>query len=230
MLDSFTHAALERPTGIAAGPSGAIFVADYLTDRVVLFSAEGRKLGELRGGIGKPFHGPVGLTTDEIENLYVVEFDAHRVQQFDRQRKFLRAWGGDGPAPGQFHFPVGVAAGADGFLYVADTHNRRIQKFTRGGEFVAEWGRPGRAANQLDDVTGVAVAERWLVVADSGLRRLQLWTLDGRHLHTLDLSRWVGEGIESPTAVAVDASGQVFVLDPAGPRVLRFQLHPETLD
>lgn len=224
LLHAFTHERFERPTAVAVA-GGKIYVADYSAERIFVFSPEGSLLEEISGPQGSHFLGPVSVAVDREGNIYVLEFDGHRVQKFDARGRFEKRWGHDGNAPGAFHFPVDLAIGPDGYVYVADTHNRRIQKFTRDGEFVAAWGQPGTAPEQMDDITGIAsLGENFLLVADSGNRRLQVWTLDGQHVHTEDLRAHVGAEMESPADVAVGRKDDLFVLDPTGHRVLRFRV------
>ena len=222
---SFSEAGLERATGIAVDRGGAIYVADYSRDRILVFFPDGERLREIRGGPERRFAGPVGVAVDDDGNFFVVEFDAHRIQKFNPRGAFVKAWGRDGNGPGEFHFPVGVAVGPDRFLYVADTHNRRIEKFTGDGEFIVAWGSPGTASDQMDDVTGLAVSDKYVFVADSGNHRISVWTLNGRHVLTDDLQGRLRAELETPTAVALGPRGELLVLDPVGPRVLRFRIN-----
>jgi DNA-binding beta-propeller fold protein YncE len=224
-LLSFAPEGMRRATGIAVDLGGAIYVADYARETVLVFFPDGSKLREMRGSPRQPFRGPVGVAVDGEGNLFVVEFDAHRIQKFDSRGRFVKAWGKDGSGTGEFHFPVGAAMGPDGFLYVADTHNRRIEKFTRDGAFVAAWGSAGTAPDQMGDVTGIAVSDKYVFVADSGNHRIALWTLDGHHKLTESLADRVQTEMETPTAVALGPHGELLVLDPAGARVLRFRIN-----
>jgi len=61
-----------------------------------------------------------------------------RVLKFDRDGRFITAWGGKGTAPGQFTVAHGIAIDADGRLWVADRENQRIQVFETDGTFVRE--------------------------------------------------------------------------------------------
>jgi hypothetical protein len=53
------------------------------------------------------------------------------VQVFDRDGRFLAAWGEHGTDAGQFASALGVAVGADGIVYVTD-EGRRLQAFRVG--------------------------------------------------------------------------------------------------
>jgi DNA-binding beta-propeller fold protein YncE len=72
---------------------------------------------------------------DAAGNIVVTDLNNNRVQIFDADTRFLRAFGLPGTAPGQFDTPCGVAFGADGRVTVTDTSNDRIQQFELGGLF-----------------------------------------------------------------------------------------------
>jgi len=60
----------------------------------------------------------------------VGDFYNNRIQHFDRNGRFLTAWGGGkGDKPGQFSGPTGVTTDSQGNVYAADWGNHRIQKF-----------------------------------------------------------------------------------------------------
>ncbi len=223
-LHSFSHPRMQRPSGIAVDRGGAIYVADYSVERVFVFFPDGKLLREMRGAPSQPFRGPAGVAVDDDGFLYVLEFDAARIQKFDPRGGFVAAWGKEGAGPGEFNFPADIAVGPDGLLYVADTHSARVQKFTRDGEFLATWetaAQPGALA----DATGIAVTDKWVFVADSLAMRVQAWDLTGAPRHTDALGDSFRDAYETPTDVAIGKSGELLVLDPARPRVLRVRVN-----
>jgi DNA-binding beta-propeller fold protein YncE len=62
-----------------------------------------------------------------------------RVVHFDKDGKFVRAWGVLGRGPGEFDLPHSIVRDAKGTLYVADRSNARIQVFDQEGKFLAQW-------------------------------------------------------------------------------------------
>jgi len=203
-LSPFTDDRLRRPSGIAVR-GGLVYVADYSAGFVFVYAHDGRRLRQVRGGPGRGFHGPIGVTADEEGNLFVLEFDAHRVQRFDARGRFLRAWGQEGSAPGEFRFPVDLAVGPDGDLYVADAHNERIQKFTRDGQFIAAFGLRDGTEGVPRLPAGLAVTADFLLVADSRGGRPEVCSLDSRLLHVEDLSSRLAKETDTPTDVAAGA-------------------------
>ena len=83
--------------------------------------------------------------------------------------------------------PTNVAFAPDGGFYVADGYGSNfIHRYAPDGSYLNTFGGSGSEADQLNCPHGLWVDERdgspKLVVADRGNRRLQYFTLDGRHL------------------------------------------------
>jgi DNA-binding beta-propeller fold protein YncE len=73
-------------------------------------------------------------------DLYVSDgYGNNRVVVFDKNGKFLRAWGKLGTKPGELSQPHSIALDSKGRVYVADRNNARIQIFDSKGKFLTEW-------------------------------------------------------------------------------------------
>jgi DNA-binding beta-propeller fold protein YncE len=125
--------------------------------------------------------------------------------------------GNSGSEAGRFGIPAGIAADpTTGHVYVADDHgakvpnNSRISEFTAWGVFVKAWGwdvapegAPGdTAADQLEICS---------TICSEGLRGSGVGQLDG------------------PTGIAVDSTGDVYVVDRQNRRVQKFSSSGEFL-
>ena len=163
------------------------------------------------------FDQPMGIAVDAAGELFVADRNNHRIQVFGRDGNFKRAWGAMGSAPGEFKEPHDVAVD-DEFVYVADTWNQRIQGFAHDGTpMFAFRGQPS-----LSSPRGVAVAERRIYVAESGAGRVTAYDRDGHLLQTYGgLGSGPGQLIE-PTDVAIDAHGDVWVLNTGNNRIEHF--------
>ncbi len=121
---------------------GLLYVADSLGAKVQIYdvTAAPKRIGDL----GKPgdFRFPTGLDVDADGNLYVVDSQNHRVQQWSPQGRLLVTWGGLGRGEGKFVLPFGIAVDrTHKIAYVTDPYNERVQAFTLTGKFVTAWGR-----------------------------------------------------------------------------------------
>jgi DNA-binding beta-propeller fold protein YncE len=68
---------------------------------------------------------------DAAGHVFVTDYSNHRVQVFDRDGRFLAAWGEYGTDAGEFASALGVAVGSDGTVYVTD-EGKRLQAFRVG--------------------------------------------------------------------------------------------------
>lgn len=111
-----------RPTDVAFGPDGEIFVSDgYRNSRVVKFDREGRYLtswGEEGTGPGQ-FDLVHTIVVDRRDRVLVGDRENARIQIFDLDGNFLEQWDHLGS-------PYGLALTEDDLLYVADLVNARV--------------------------------------------------------------------------------------------------------
>jgi len=83
------------------------------------------------------FNRPTDVTWDPAGNIYVSDgYNNSRVAKFDKNGKWIKAWGERGNAQGQFNIPHTIASDAKGNIYVGDRTNRRIQVFDTEGTFL----------------------------------------------------------------------------------------------
>lgn len=131
-------------------------------------------------------------------------------------------------APGEFAAPQAVAIDAAANIYVAG-QDSRLQKLDPGGNPLATWGGRGNGLGQFDFPTGLAVdrAANLLYVADSHNHRIVQLTTDGEVRaiwgKTPDENGYgAGDGPGEfffPNDVAVDASGNVWIVDAGHSRI-----------
>jgi sugar lactone lactonase YvrE len=161
------------PHGFYVDKDGNVWVADERAKNgkgavVVKFSPQGKVLMTL-GKPGMPgngpelLDGPSGVVVAPNGDIYVA--DGHggntndRIVKFNKDGKFITAWGKHGKAQGEFDTPHGIALDSAGKVYVADRSNNRVQVFEPDGKFVAEWkqfGRPSDVAIDKNDTIYVA--------------------------------------------------------------------------
>jgi DNA-binding beta-propeller fold protein YncE len=85
----------------------------------------------------------VGVDPDD--NVFVFCRGTHPVMIFDKEGRFLDAWGQIG-GEDAFTFPHGLSVGADGFVYTADSRDHSVRKWTRDGRLVLTLGSPHQNA------------------------------------------------------------------------------------
>jgi sugar lactone lactonase YvrE len=221
-----------RPYGLGIAPDGNLWVANGGKDRFEIFAPDGTYLetwGTPGSGEGEfEFYAPesgYGVAYGDVDfdadgNIYVLDTGNHRVQKFDSDRHFLRAWGSKGDGEGQFLAPPSIAVGADGRVYVPDEKRHDVQIFDSEGTYLGAFGEEGSGDGQFNVTAGVAVdrsGDVW--VADYTSGRIQRFSADGEFRDAWG-SAGSGDGqIGSPDGVAVDAMGHVFVIEATNLRV-----------
>jgi peptidylglycine monooxygenase len=117
-------------------PDGRVFVVDRDAHEIIIFSAEGRRIGGLgsRGRPGEPFNAPSDIAFAPDGSAYVADGYGHAlVHHFAADGAPLHAWGGAGRRAGEFSTPHSLCVLADGRVLVADRENNRVQVFSAGG-------------------------------------------------------------------------------------------------
>ena len=210
-----------NPEGACWLRDGRIAVADTHYHQVVFFDDTGRVATTLGGpGEGEPgtFGFPVSIVEDDDGNLFVAEYGGgDRVQKFDREGRFLLAFGGVGTGPGHFQRAGGMVW-REGRLFVADTTNHRVQIFDGKGDYLGMLGDDAirfRFPYDVDvDSDGRAYVIEW------GAGRLAILDADGALLGRFG-SAGAGRGqFRTPWGVAVDRQGRVRVADTENRRVV----------
>ena len=86
------------------------------------------------------FNQPTDVAFGRNGEIYVADgYGNSRVVKFDREGKYLKAWGRYGTGPGEFNLPHSVVVDKNGNVYVGDRENRRIQIFDADGTYLRQW-------------------------------------------------------------------------------------------
>lgn len=188
--------------GVCVDAQGHVYVhhtvnaSSQSDDTVVVFDSRGRFVrswgGEFRGGA----HGLAIRREGSEEFLYFCDTRRAVVAKYSLRGE--RVWeigypeespayqpSADGKRPR--YSPTNLAISSNGDLYVADGYGSSfINVYDAQARWKFSFGGKGREAGRLDCPHGIAIdrraGEERLLVADRTNRRLQYFTLDGRHL------------------------------------------------
>jgi sugar lactone lactonase YvrE len=166
LRSQFGDAVLKGPCGIAIDfENRFIYIADTELDQVLVFDADTYKLLRRIGTTGKQhtltspgdFSKPTNVAVNQQGDLYVTDTFNDRVEVFDADGTFIRAFGKNGDGPGDFARPKGIAIDPDGHVWVADAMLCRLQVFTPEGRLLMGMGEFGQKPGQFQSLTGLAI-------------------------------------------------------------------------
>jgi N-acetylneuraminic acid mutarotase len=198
-------AEFSSPTGVAVDSSGNLYIVDADNNRIRKVTASTGIITTVAGNGTAGYSGDGGAATS-------AELDT----------------------------PFGVAVDASGNLYIVDVNNDRIRKVTASTGIITTvagngtWGYSGDGGTatsaELFSPFGVAVdASGNLYIADSGNNRIRKVTAstgiittvagNGTGGYTGDSGVATGAELNSPYGVAVDASGNIYIVDSGNNRI-----------
>lgn len=170
----------QQPTGIAAdNVNKRLYVTDTHTHDIRVFDLNTLKPLKTIGKRGKEegeFNFPSHIGVDNKGNLYVVDTMNGRLQIFDGDGKFIRAFGQFGDIPGMFARPKGVGLDSEGHIYIVDAAFNNVQIFETEGQILMAFGSYGSGRGQVILPAGMAVdSEDFIYVVDSWNRRVNVY-------------------------------------------------------
>jgi DNA-binding beta-propeller fold protein YncE len=177
-----------RPTHVAVSRvTGHLYVSDgYGNSRIHKFTPEGRLVlswGEPGIDPGQ-FIRPHNVVIDKDDRVYVADREAHRIQVFDANGKFLMMWN-------NIHRPDGICLDAEGNFFIGELNGmpgvddapglgHRVSVYNLQGRLQTRFGDPeeGEGPGQFIAPHGVAVDSYGdLYVGDVA------FTIRGRHMN-----------------------------------------------
>jgi sugar lactone lactonase YvrE len=181
----FGEGVMNDPAGIAIDEENRfLYVANTGTDQILVFDADTFKLLRKIGTAGKDhtlttpgdFSKPTNVAVDKDGNLYVTDTLNDRVEEFDADGGFIRAFGKNGDGPGDFTRPKGIAIDCDGHVWVADAGTNRVQVFTPEGDLRLIFGGFGWLPGQFQALTGITIdSKNRVFTSEQLLGRVQMF-------------------------------------------------------
>ncbi|MBO9541633.1 hypothetical protein J7643_13680 [bacterium] len=185
------------------------------------------------GAGGGSFNNPMDLATDREGNVYVTNFQLHRVDKFDPNDNFLASFGTNGTGNGQFEKITSVAVDPLGNIVALDYLNHRIQKLDPNGNFLLGIGQGAIWPPGGPPAVGSGPSNGWLYqphylkldragniwVADTSNYRIMVFAPGGGFLRGIGNGKtWTSATPADPPAFGAGASsfGSAGIAAPTG--------------
>ena len=234
-------ASFANPYGVAVDSTGTVYIADTSNNRIrkISFLGDATTLA----GSGSLFNNPTGVAVDSNGTVFVADLFNHRIRTISSLGTVTTLAGSgivtadpsDGPAlAASFNYPIGVAVDSNGTVYVAEYGRHVIRKIssfgivsTFAGSGVAGFADGVGLAASFNSPSGVAVDSNGTVyVADQTnnvIRKISpsgnVTTLAGSVVAGFANGVGAAALFNSPTGVAVDSNGTVYVADFSNNRI-----------
>ena len=237
---SALNAQLNFPYGLAVDSAGNVYVADLGNQRVrrigpdgiiTTVAGTGRKASSPDGAAptDTSLLSPRNVAADAAGNLYIAEFEGHRVRKLTPGGKLstvagtgVAGWSGDGgPASAaQINYPAGMAFDRAGALYFADSGNNAVRKVYADGAIGTVLGR--NAGTALYTPLAVAMDPAGTLYAADSTFVVRAFTTGGKWLDYAGtgVPGFSGDGgsaasaaLNSVNDLATELNGNLFIAD-----------------
>ena len=217
------------PIDIAVDSEDNVYVTDTENKRVQKFDKDGKFMDEWGGfdtvsndgGFDTVSNdggfGPLGITVDSEDNVYVTDIGSHLTQKFDKDGNPIAEWGSGGITKNQkFASPRSMAVDSADNVYVVDTLGNNIEKFDKDGNPIAEWGSGGITKNQkFASPIDIAVdsEDNVYVTGGDSQNYLQKFDSNGNLMDELIVNDSNGEEFYNTSGISMDSNDNVYVTD-----------------
>jgi peptidylamidoglycolate lyase len=227
---------LARPHAVYVSPYDPdehVWVVDDYRHAIFKFTRDGRELVQTIGTPGQHgagatlFFRPTFMAWLPDGTFFVADgYENTRVVKFDRDGRYLTAWGERGTPPnetrpGYFNNVHGIAVDpSTRRVFVNDRANHRVQIFDDNGRFLDQW-RFGDAPSDIHMFLLTADGHLW--AADRGTHKILKYDLDGRFLYSWGTWGDFPGGFWGVHGMSVDAEGNFYVAEVDNGRVQKFR-------
>jgi peptidylamidoglycolate lyase len=175
-----------------------------------------------------------GVDVDSRDNVYVFHRnESMPIMAFDRNGKFLRAWG-----QGMFKTTHFLRVDRFGYVWITDRGDMQAFKFNSEGKLLMTLGKKGvtgdntsqDAFNGMADVAVAKNGDIFIADGEGPNTRIAKFSKDGQFIKW-----WGGKGTEpgqfdQPHSIAIDSKGRVYVADRSNNRIQIFDQDGKFID
>lgn len=233
------------PMGVAADPSGNIYVADSGNNRIrkitstgVVTTIAGGPAGfSDNAGVFARFNSPQDIAIDVSGNLYVADVNNARIRKIT-PTGIVSTLAGSGVSGfnngtgsvAQFNTPMGVTVDAIGNVFVADTFNDKIRKITPAGIVTTFATVPTPTKVLVDAFNNIYVTNSANASSGHQVFKINASGVGGTALGTTVFGGIDGYGAQvrfyRPVGMAKNAAGDVYIADSGYNRIRKINIAP----
>jgi sugar lactone lactonase YvrE len=197
---------------------GKIFAVDSKAAAIATFDLNKQQYSIFNGTGGGKMKLPINITVDTDGTKYVTDTGRNQVLLYDRENRFLGAYG----SAEQFR-PVDTATVGDK-LYVVDILHHEVQVLNkRSGNLLFKFGKSGGNLGELLHPTNIAVGPNGdIFVVETSNFRVQRFTPDGLPVRLYGEVGDTSGKFARPKGIAIDKQGRMHVADAAFQNVQTF--------
>jgi len=226
----------KRPHYVAINPYDPdkhVWVVDDHMHAIYKFTHDGKQMVQtigtptVKGADGTHFNRPTFLAWLPDSTMFVADgYNGTRVAKFDKDGKFLMAWGQKGTPPndkrpGYMNNVHGIAVDPQTRrVFVNDRANHRVQVFDDNGKYLYEW----NFGEEPSDIHLLYIgADRTLWAYDRGTSKMLKYDLEGHFLYSWGIWGDGPGGFWGVHGFSVDQEGNFYVAEVDSGRVQKFK-------
>ena len=227
LVDSWMQwdAMMQRPHYVAISPYDAqkhVWIVDDHKHAIHKFTNDGKTKVQTIGTYGVPgddgthFNRPAFMDWFPDGSFVVADgYNGTRVAKFDKDGKFLTAWGqkgsnGSDTRPGYFNNVHGIAVDPQTRrVYVNDRGNHRAQIFDENGKFIDQF----KFGDNPSDVHLFHIFDGYLWAADRGTNKVIKYDMNGNLMYAWGTWGDFPGGMWGVHGMAVDQEGNFYVAE-----------------
>jgi DNA-binding beta-propeller fold protein YncE len=194
-----------RPTAVAAGPLGRLYIGDAGRGTVLRITPDGKVLFEFAAPTGSPALQPIDLEVTGFK-VYVLDAQSSGLLRYSDTGSFLDVLRSFESSRGQMPRALSVDASGRVLLCLTPLHQVMVLDESSRTETIV--GGLGSRAGEMSRPTGVAFArDGTYYVADTGNARLQRFSAVG------NFEAAFSDSLGEPRGLAVGPGGEVYAAD-----------------
>lgn len=221
----FTFGSFGNAVDLDIDIEGNVYVVDSEQNMLLKFSPEGDSLDGF-GGYGRGTEGfdePVAVYARRGTEVYVADYNNHRIQRFDRRLDLISTLytRDDVDEQARFGYPLDVVVSRQGEVLVLDGENRRVAVYDPVGRFVRSFGGPGDGEGRMTNPTSLELddEDNVYVLDDGAIKRYdpfggwvgQISTSSDLPVLSFSIERDTLEALDSSTLWFYDIRNRYFI-------------------